>query len=722
MNKTILSEMPVEAEKGRVSLPALLEGFFAPRTVAVIGASNHPGNLGRRTMESIAAQGFPGKVIAVHPKGEPIPPFSAVRSVADLPDGTDLVIAAVPARHVPSLVEPLAGKGVRHLIVISGGFSESGEEGRKLQEKLKREAERFGMRVIGPNGMGVFSASHRFNSFFLSPGQITLPPPGPVSIISQSGSILSLMLDRFAGLGIGVSRAVNFGNRVDVGECELLEAFAEDPGIQVIGLYLERVEDGSRFVEIARKVGREKPIVIWKGGHASKGNHAAFAHSASLAGSYEVFQAACAKAGMIEVQGFEEFTDALRTLSLQAPAKGRRTLIVSNGGGMGVFLTDLCEKAGLALPVPSQSAQDSLRKFLPGYYSLRNPIDLTGMGTNEQCVVAVEELLATGEFDCLLMVLLPGTEGITPAIGSLFHNRLPKNLPVVVGTYGPEMACGMRVEFMKDRIPVFDSAEATVKAMEILVQRGRSLREVHIPRLERTKGYQADQIRGWIGGTHSPDEMEIKDLLQRCGVQVPPHRHLKTLGDLAAASWELNFPMVLKAVAPDIKHKTEIRALKLHINNREDLFREWKVLSTTWPGAVWVEEEMPPGLDLMAGAHRDPQFGPVLVFGTGGQYVEVLRDIQRLLLPATDDELFNLVFSTRAGKIIQGVRGETERDIQGLIDFLKLVSDWMTGEPEIESMDFNPVRLYQKGLGVLDAKITLRNPVERREVYEHALY
>ncbi|NIQ00286.1 MAG: hypothetical protein GWO19_07095, partial [Nitrospinaceae bacterium] len=440
-------------------------------------------------------------------------------------------------------------------IVISGGFAEMGRPGRALQDALKTEAKKHGVRVIGPNGMGVFSAPARFNSFFLLPEAITLPLPGPVALISQSGAFLSLLLDRFSDMGVGVQRAVNFGNRVDVEECELLEAYETDPDISVIGLYLESVVDGARFVEVARRVARTKPIVIWKGGQAGRAGDAARAHSASLTGSYEVFQAACAKAGLIEVQGFDEFLQALEVLALQPPARGDRVLIVSNGGGMGVFLTDLCEKAGLRIPEPSPAQQAQLKNFLPEYYSFKNPIDLTGSGTNEQCSQAVDLLLQSGEFDALLLVLLAGTTGITPEVTRPLRGRFSAPLPVVVGAYGRTLAPALRTEFLKDGVPVFFSAEAATRALKILVDQGRNLREVHRPASDWKPHYTPEGEAGWTQWVHdTPDEMQLKSHLRHCGVLVPASVHLKTRRDLEEAVRRLKFPMTLKAVGSEIQH------------------------------------------------------------------------------------------------------------------------------------------------------------------------
>jgi acyl-CoA synthetase (NDP forming) len=681
-----------------------LRPFFAPRSVAVIGASPKKGNLGKTIVQSLLHQKYGGTVITVHPTGHAVADCPVVKDIPGLPGTVDLAVVAVSASRVLPLLKPLAVKGVHHLIIISGGFSETGEAGEILQNQIRDEAQRLGIRIIGPNGMGVFSAPDRFNSFFLKPEELTLPQPGSVAFISQSGAFLMQMLSHLGELGVGVHRAVNFGNRIDIGECELLAEFARDPQVRVIGLYLESIQNGPRFMDTVRAVARNKPIIVLKGGKAERGRQAALAHSASLAGSYSIFKAACEQTGMIEVNGLEQMVDALQLFSEQPKSQGDHILVVSNGGGMGVLLTDLCEQADLRIPEPSPKHQSVLQGLYPSYYSFRNPIDLTGSGTNEQCVSIVEYLLKTGEYDALLLVLLPGTEGITAGIGLMLKSRLPKNLPVTVGTYG-SLFDELNSVLQGSGIPVFPTGERAAHGLELLVRQSRWMREQ--PETEPQIQVDTSPTLHWLRTMdQNPHEMQIKNLLGRCNISVPQHLHVNREEDIHRAVEGIGFPLTLKAVGPDIQHKTEMKGIQLDLNDEKRLFREWEAFYADWPGQVWVEQQMPPGLDLMVGAHRDPQFGPVLLFGTGGSYVELYQDIARLVLPATDEEILRGVQRTKAWKIIQGYRGKTKLDFQKLLAFLKWAADWMISESDILSLDFNPVRLYEKSLVVLDAKIT----------------
>lgn len=701
-----------------ISSKHLLEPFFAPRGVAVIGVSPKLGNQGRRIVESLCAQGFGGRITTVHPKGLSLSYVSSVTRIKALPEDTDLAIAAISATHVPELIEPLANQGIHNLIVTAGGFAEAGEEGKDLQHDLQELCRKWRVRIIGPNCLGTFSSPDHFNSFFLSPDEIQFPNCGPIAIISQSGAFLSSTLDQLAKRGLGVYRAINFGNRIDIGECEALEAFVADPTVKVIGVYLESVQDGDRFFKLARSI--TKPIVICKGGKFEKGHRAIQAHSASLAGSYRVFQTACKQAGMIEVQGLSELINALHVLSLEIAPLGNRVLIVSNGGGMGVLLTDLCEQGECIVEEPPFEIQQELKKVLPGYYSFKNPIDLTGSGTNEQCVFVLDKLLNLGIYDYLLLVILSGTEGINADIASQLQSILPEDFSVVLGAYGENMYPQLCTVFHKKGIPVFPSGEEAAWAVNLLNRAGKQKSNLKLYPTAMEPIYSSLPLQNWPDQTvDPPDEMYLKEKLLECGVHIPNRLPAATHDCLGKVLQNFKLPITLKVVGKGIQHKTEIKGIRIDIYLENDLVREWKNMNKTWPGQIWAEEQMPPGLDLMVGMHRDVDFGPVLLFGTGGKYVEAYKDIERIILPANDDEIMQAIFRTRVGLIIQGFRGESPLDVQKLLGFIKLIAQWIEGEPKICSLDFNPIRLYHDSLVVLDAKMVIDNNFQEGENHEH---
>ncbi len=702
MNIGAMSNKPSVYLNQAGAYAGILEPFFRPNRVVVFGACPKPGNLGWHIVESLKAQGFPGKVIAVHPE-YPEQEGGGFRSLDDLTEKPDLAIAAVSAKATVSLIELVAQRGIHHMIAVSGGFAETGN--RDLQEEMKTMAHRCGVRVVGPNCLGIFSAPDRFNSFFLSPKELHLPKPGSIALISQSGAFLSMMLNQLAERGVGVHRAINFGNRVDVGECDALEAFANDPEVQVIGLYLESFQDGGRLFDQVRAITPHKPVLIYKGGKGQSGARAAQAHSASLAGSYPVFQAICRQTGMIEVFTLNEMIDGLQVIAQSARPRSNRLLVVSNGGGMGVLMTDLCEPFWKIEP-PSPEDQDRLRLILPEYYSLENPIDLTGSGEDDQCIAVLNQLLGTESYDALLLVLLPGTAGITPGIAQKLKDSLPSGFPVVVGACGDQLYDAIRNQLSALSIPVYSSGEQAAQAVNMLLKTQPPSRNESME-LKPPVNFDPAPLRGWLQEqAEVPGEMELKSVLEQCGVSVPRRLHTKknNLQEVPAAT---GFPMVLKVNRPDLLHKTELNAIHLNIEDRETLLRIWQEMNTAWPDTVWAEEQVSPGLDVLVGLHRDETFGTILVMGTGGEHAEIYEDVERMRWPVSMKEFTKLFQQTHAGRIAGGVRGKPPLSTSTLFGFIMLVADWMQSETAICSLDFNPVRLYSDGFRVLDAKLTM---------------
>jgi len=697
----------LNAECFPISNFLVLEQFFAPKKVAVIGASSKPGNLGKRIVDSLIAQGYEGQLIAVHPDGVSWASCSSVRSIGELPDDIDLAISAVSAERVEQLIEPLADHGIYHLIVVSGGFSETGPEGEILQNSLKKTASHFGMRIIGPNCLGTFSSPDKFNSFFLSLDDICLPAPGSIAIISQSGAFMSAILDQLANRGIGVHRAINFGNRIDIGECEALEAFASDPQVKVIGVYLEGIQDGPRFFETVRQIAAVKPIVICKGGKGVQGSQAIQAHSASLAGEYPVFQVVCRQTGMIEVNGLSELINALQALQSGFISQGNRVLVVSNGGGMGVLLTDLLEAGNCDVVEPPLQIQEELKHMMPGYFSFRNPVDLTGSGTNEQCVLTIDKILQTGLYDCLLLVVLAGTEGVNADIAKQLREVLPVDFPVVLGAYGRKLFPPLSRVFVKEGIPVFPTGEEAAWAVNLLAKLGKKRVEKNPVGGEKVP-HLAPACNGWEQLSPPLDEMQTKQFLKENNIPVPAGYRLVRPEDMDQVIEEVGFPLVLKAVGSDLLHKTELGGVEFDLKDKWELERTWKIMNQTWPGQIWAEEQMPPGLDLMVGMCRDEMFGPLFLFGTGGSFVEIYKDIDRILLPAMDEEILESIMRTNAGHIIQGIRGQPPLALGKLIEFIKWMTKWIDVDSRLVSLDFNPVRLYPNSLVVLDAKANMK--------------
>ncbi len=450
-----------------------LDVFFNPASVAIVGASPKEGSIGRAILENMMRR-YRGKLYPVNPKYSEILGLKAYPRLVDIPEPVDLAVIAVRAEIVPAIMEDAAAKGVKGVIVVSGGFAEAGEEGRRLQERIKEIARKAGIRVIGPNCIGVYNALTGVDTFFLPWDRMRRPHKGPIAIISQSGAFLASVMDWAASEGIGISKAVNFGNKIDVDEVDLLEYFGEDENIKVIIVYLEGINPGrgKDFIRTAREVTekRGKSIVLLKGGKTASGARAAASHTAALAGSYQVFRAAMRQANVIEVEDTITLFDMAKALALLNPPRGRRVAVVTNAGGPGVIATDNLVKYGLEVPAFSEKLRSRLREIFPPRVAVGNPVDLTGDATAEDFKKALEIIMESDEVDMLLVLALmqPPTmsEKVADYIAELAWKHRDK--PLVVVTIGSEYAERLSTYLESRGIPVYDFPERAVRALYAL--------------------------------------------------------------------------------------------------------------------------------------------------------------------------------------------------------------------------------------------------------------
>ncbi|GAB6147903.1 acetate--CoA ligase family protein [Stetteria hydrogenophila] len=461
-------------ESSRVSHE--LDVFFNPKSVAIVGASRRKGSVGRAILENMM-RSYKGKIYPVNPKYDEILGLKAFPRLTDIPEDVDLAVIAVRAELVPAIMEDAAAKGVRGVVIVSAGFAEVGEEGKRLQDRILEIARRHGIRVVGPNCIGVYSALTGVDTFFMPWERMKRPHKGPIAIISQSGAFLTSVMDWAAEAGIGISKAVNFGNKIDVDEVDLLEYFGEDYNVRVIIVYLEGVSPGRgrELIRVARKVTLEKGkhILLLKGGKTSSGARAAASHTAALAGSYEVFRAAMKQANIIEVDDIVTLFDMAKALALLRTPKGRRVGVVTNAGGLGVIASDNLVKYGLEVPHFSERLRARLRELFPPRAAVGNPVDLTGDARDEDFKKALEALINSDEVDMILVIVLMQPPTLTlrvvDYIAEESHKR--KDKPVVVATAGSEYAWKLR-EYLESRgIPVYEFPERAARALYALARR-----------------------------------------------------------------------------------------------------------------------------------------------------------------------------------------------------------------------------------------------------------
>jgi len=448
-----------------------LKSFFEPESVAIIGATPKEGKVGRVILENFVKR-FKGRVYPVNPGYDEILGLKCYRSIRDLPEAPDLAVIAIPAPSVPGALRDLGEKGGKAAIIISGGFRETGTpEGERLEREVKEIALKYGIRVIGPNCIGVFDNWSGVDTFFLPEEKMRRPPRGYVAFISQSGAFASALMDWMAYNGIGVSRAVSYGNKIDVDDVDLLEYFANDDETKVILVYLEGLKDGRgrAFLEAARRVSRVKPILIFKAGKTSRGSLAAASHTAALAGDYSLYKSAFKQAGIIEVESFDEMMDAVRVFLDQPLMKGNRVYVVTDAGGVGVMLTDALTMQGFELPRTPQDLKEELKRVLPPYCIVENPIDLTGDTDDERYIRVLEKVLPRDDVDAVVVVALPQVPGIKGTLAKyLVEAKNKYGKPIIAISIGGEEAVKMARELQAGGVTVFESPERAAKALKAL--------------------------------------------------------------------------------------------------------------------------------------------------------------------------------------------------------------------------------------------------------------
>lgn len=453
-----------------------IEFFFDPKSVAVVGASEAPGKLSSVIIDSLISSGFPGRVVPVNPKYSSVRGLKCFPSVSEIENGVDLAVYVLPSARTPEALRDSAGK-TRGAVIVSGGFGETGEAGKGLEREIKDIAKETGIRVIGPNCMGIYDAISRLDTFFIPRTRISRPVAGGLSIISQSGSFAITAMDELAGEGVGVARVVSYGNKADVNEADCLRFLAEDEHTKAVAVYIEAISDGRAFIEAASFCASKKPVFAIKVGKRGAGALSALSHTGAIAGNYEAYRAAFRKSGVIELDGYEEFIAACKAFGAGSGASGPRVIIITDGGGMGVSLADACVEAGLEVPPLSEDLKERVQDGLPDYFSISNPVDLTGSVTDEMYADALEKTLSDDSFDIAIVAALWGPPGLTDELPSLISERsLAIKKPVLVCSPGGAFTKSKSALFRKLGFPVFQTPESAVKAASVLARSSLSRR------------------------------------------------------------------------------------------------------------------------------------------------------------------------------------------------------------------------------------------------------
>ncbi|RLI26827.1 CoA-binding protein [Candidatus Bathyarchaeota archaeon] len=696
-----------------------IKPILSPESIAVIGASRRSGAVGNRIVKNILESGFKGPVYPINPKADKIHGLKCYPSVLKVEGDVDLAVVAVPARIVPEVVEEAGVKGVKGLIVISAGFREIGEEGAKLEKEVLTLCRKYGMRMVGPNCLGVINTSVPMNTTFAS----SQPIPGSIAFLSQSGALCTAVIDWAPKEGLGFSVIVSLGNSADLNVVDFIEALKEDENTRVIACYIEGISEGDRFVKAVGEVSRKKPVVILKAGLTSMGIRAVSSHTGSMAGSAVAYSTVFKRMGVIQVDSVEDLFNYARAFASQPIPEGRGLAILTNAGGPGIVATDSCEKSGLRLAWLSQETIEKLRAILPEQASVINPVDVLGDASAERYKQALQILLDDPGVNSVIVILTPQavTQPVETAKAILEVYRSNPKKPILAVFMGGK-AVAEAVKILRDNgIPVYEFPEEAVKTVEGMVRYAEYLREPleqEIPEFER----DMDTVRRIIERARLEGRTvllgpEARLVMKAYGLKVPESGFAQNIRQALAIANKIGYPVALKVVSPHILHKTDVGGVVLNIRSDYELEEAYdsimRNVAALMPQAriygVEVQEMVSRGKEVIIGMHRDMQFGPLIMFGLGGIYVNLIKDVSFRLAPIGRKEAYDMITETKAYTLLRGFRGEPPSDIDSVVDTLVRVSRLALDFKEIADLDINPLIVYEKGKNslALDVKITL---------------
>jgi len=714
----LLSEM-----RDRLSAAASIRPFFRPNAVAIVGASRDASSIGYRILDECLRAGFKGPVYVVNPNAAEVHSIKTLASVRDVSGPVDLAIIAVPRDAVFGVVDDCAARGVRALVVITAGFSEAGAEGRELQEQLLRKVRGYGMRMIGPNCMGLLNTDPavRLNASF-SP---VFPAAGNLAMSSQSGALGLAVLALAAERQLGFSTFISVGNKADVSGNDLLQYWETDSHTGVILLYLESFGNPRRFARIARRVGRSKPIVAMKAGRSSSGRRAAGSHTAALAANDVAVDALFRQTGVIRAETIDGLFDIASALGSQPLPQSRRVAIVTNAGGPGILCADACEAGGLSISELSEAVQKKLRTFLPAAASVTNPVDMVASAGPDSYRQTIGAVLASPDVDAVIVIYIPVDRGDTKPFSEAIRTGVEEGR-ATGGEGKPVLAClmtrAMRQEPLKTRdevIPVYSFPEAPAMALSKCAAYAEWKAEPPgvVPGFVDTDVKAARYIvrealkqrgNGWL----NPEE--IRAVLKAYGIPQPAGAFARTADDAVRIAERVGFPVAVKLISSTVLHKSEVGGIRLNVSSAEEVRHAFEMMQRASQKAsslpaegVLVQRMIKGGIELMSGITNDPLFGPLLAIGLGGVNVEIVNDVQFRVTPLTDVDARHMVRGIRGFRLLKGYRGHSPADIDAIEEVLLRLSRMAEEIPEIAEMDLNPLIALGPGQGcsAVDARI-----------------
>lgn len=704
-----------------------LEGVFNPRTVAVIGASNQRGKWGYMLLEHIIAGDFKGEIYPVNPKGGEIQGKKAYPKIQDIAGPVDLAVIGIPAPIVQGAVEDCAAKGVKGLIIVTAGYAETGEEGRKLEEAIAKTVQASGIRLVGPNCIGIINSAASLNASSLQFIK------GDVGFICQSGNLCEDVRLLLQQRGWGFSKLISMGNQTDIRFHEYLEYLKDDAATKVVLLHIEGVKDGKRFLEAAREVLKKKPIVALKVGQTKAGERAVMSHTGSLAGRYEIYEAAFRQTGIIIASDVSDLVDFGGTLAKLPPLKRKRVAILTDGGGHAAMACDAAEKFGLEVPILSRETQSKLREVLLPQSGTVNPVDFAGAAEYDlwSYTRVADIVLQDDDIDGFLI-----TGALFGIYSAAFGDQL-KNLEVEVTQKLCEIAAKYKKPVIMHHlpvpendairtlrsggIPVYTRVETAVRCMVALADYGSYLEKMKTKEVEPVRLVSQKPKVGQIiekakaAGRSSLLETEAKEILKEHAIPVPEFRLAKSKQEAIKLAEEIGYPAAAKIVSPQIIHKSDAGGVKLNLKDGDETGRAYEEIIKNAKAydkgaqieGVLISPMEKKGVEVIVGMTRDRQFGPVIMFGLGGIFVEVLKDVSFRIAPLSKGDAYEMVREIKGYPVLEGIRGEEPSDIEAIVDIIMKVSSLVNANEAISELDLNPVFVFKDGASVVDARVIL---------------
>jgi acetyltransferase len=697
-----------------------MNGLFRPKSVAIIGASTTPGKIGYTVVKNLIDSKYKGGIYPINPQASEILGLKCYATVLDVPEFIEAAVLTIPAKIVPAAIEECGKKGVKGLIVITSGFGEVGNH--ELEDQIVEQAHKYNMRILGPNIVGTLSNSDHLNASFAP----FLPYPGKASLVTQSGALLIAIDATTYSRKVGFDKLISIGNMSDVDFADIIEWMDDDNDTTCISLYVEGLKDGRRFMDVCHKA--TKPIVALKSGVSSHGAAAAASHTGSLAGAAKVYGSAFHQAGVIQATDLENLFDRSLALSLLPPLTGENILVITNGGGVGVLATDAAEKYGVPLKFAPQDVQDELKKHMPEFGSAKNPVDLTGMAGNEWYYEAVRFALPHKWVDGMVVLYcetaMTNPLEIAQAVKKAIDDSNVKNKPLTVSMVGGDKSMAAIAWLVENGVPAYYAPDVAVNAIaatrEYYLMKGMNSDSNTVPTSSQRKAALDIISKARADGRGSLTEIEAKEVFKAYGLDVTVTNLSKSEDEAVALANKTGYPVVMKIVSPDILHKSDAGGVKVNVKTEADVREAYKTIlknckaykSDANVHGVAVQEMAPWGTEVILGSVNDPTFGPTMMFGLGGIFVEVLKDVTFRVAPVSNNQAVSMLSEIRGAPILAGARGEAPRDRAKLAETISLYSNMIVDlTDEISETDANPVLVYEEGKGmkIVDARIILKN-------------